>query len=776
LKARIIKFISFLVSVSLFSIAQIYFLNIFHNLINSPTAVYFTSFFCTTGVVVVFYTLMSAIIRKVFKISLGYQLYDYKKVMDDNLESLENSGTSKTLANKLLLSISRQVKVQSAAIFISEGNSYLMKAFEGVSAELYNYDLRPDNLLVRWLKYHKKPLFKSELLRGFDSHMLAKEELSDLRVLYQEVKDLQIHVAIPVFINSKLVGIFTVGKPVGKLRFSKEDIDFLTQMAKQVIAGSERITLEDKMNSKVKEIMMLQKVGKIINSHADINIVLQMLTKNIVEVMDVSRGILMIYNHEEEVLENRSVYGFSKEWRNFKIEVKYRKLARIFRNKQAMIIKRQHKKLLSVFTDILVDDCILIPIHNSREFLGVIVIDNYPLKLTLDASDQHLLGLFVSQVVNAIEKFRLSSEKNLQMKQLYKLNEEVNIVKVHTENILKNIHNAVIATDENNNVTVYNKAAQDYFGYSASDILGCDFEMLIKDIPSLSQVITAESSVPYSFDIVINRNNESLPIKGYYIPLKQQEVVMGRMFVLSDVSQIKDLEKQLYFSDRLSSIGTIAASMMHEIKNPLASLKMFSQVMSQRYADPDFWSKYGLIVVEEIDRLDLLVSNFLGFSKKQSNMMDEIQFSKLLDKVLNLVSMKIKRNKIRIITDVSEHLVIRGDEKALQQVIINMLINSEQAFAPDQEQKLITIKGFAANDKACISIFDNGRGIPVGEKQNIFNPFYTTKKEGTGLGLFISSRIISELSGTLTVESNEGQGTEFRIELPLCTQKLFEIA
>jgi len=223
-------------------------------------------------------------------------------------------------------------------------------------------------------------------------------------------------------------------------------------------------------------------------------------------------------------------------------------------------------------------------------------------------------------------------------------------------------------------------------------------------------------------------------------------------------------QKQLLMADKLSSLGRIAASLAHEIKNPLAAIKGLSQMIDKNINDREFMMDFKEVVPREIDRIDSLVGGMTKLGRETKPLHIKVNIDSLIDNVLKLFNSKIKGQNIELTKNLSSKIEINGDPEQLTQVFTNLLLNAIQAMPNGGK---LEIKTSQFDQKVLIEIRDNGPGIPEDKLKDIFEPFFTTKEEGMGLGLAITYKIIKEHGGEIEVENNKDSGTKFRITLPL---------
>ncbi|MCK5286908.1 MAG: HAMP domain-containing protein [Thermodesulfovibrionia bacterium] len=214
-------------------------------------------------------------------------------------------------------------------------------------------------------------------------------------------------------------------------------------------------------------------------------------------------------------------------------------------------------------------------------------------------------------------------------------------------------------------------------------------------------------------------------------------------------------------AEKLSSIGQISAGLAHELKNPITTLKMLFQAFGEQ---PDMTKEDAEIIQSEIEKIDTILTRFLGFVRQKDFHSSEIDINTLVNHVLTLATFDLQHNGIVVHKDMIETLPhIKGDRSLLEQVFLNLVLNSIQAM-PDGGE--IRISGKTDNGFIEIMIWDKGSGIPSDIKAKVFDPFFTTKADGTGLGLSIAYNIIKTHGGQLYFNSNERSGTVFTVKLP----------
>jgi len=248
---------------------------------------------------------------------------------------------------------------------------------------------------------------------------------------------------------------------------------------------------------------------------------------------------------------------------------------------------------------------------------------------------------------------------------------------------------------------------------------------------------------------------------------------------IRDVTEKRMQELQLMQSEKMSSIGVLAAGVAHEINNPLASVAGYAEALLRRFKvdtslenDPrlEDFSKYLQVIIRESYRCKGIIDSLLSFSRKSDgSIQGELDINKILLELLELVRHKSNYERIEIQTNFEDDLpAISGDPSGLRQVFMNLLLNAHQAI--NDSGKIIITTSCTDLSSVTVVISDNGCGISKENIDQIWDPFFSTKAVGSGLGLglAITYNIIKRHGGDINVESSAGKGTTFTIRIPVC--------
>jgi len=233
---------------------------------------------------------------------------------------------------------------------------------------------------------------------------------------------------------------------------------------------------------------------------------------------------------------------------------------------------------------------------------------------------------------------------------------------------------------------------------------------------------------------------------------------------------IIEIEGQLRKAERLSAIGELGAVLAHEIRNPLASIKGTAEILKDDLRPGDRKYEFLEILVKESERLNRVVEDFLRMARPQPVIMGNCDLMAELNNVITLVSAEARKREVRLELNPAALPVIEGDPEKLRQAFLNIILNGLQATPPDGSVTItVSLEEAKANgpDSIELSFSDTGPGIEADKMERIFEPFYTSKEGGTGLGMAITRKIIEGHGGRIEVMSEPGAGADFRIHLPV---------
>ncbi|MBO1510209.1 ATP-binding protein [Metabacillus bambusae] len=260
----------------------------------------------------------------------------------------------------------------------------------------------------------------------------------------------------------------------------------------------------------------------------------------------------------------------------------------------------------------------------------------------------------------------------------------------------------------------------------------------------------------------------------YYLASLSPLIVNSQVVEVSgiaiDITKEKNNEKKIREMEKLSIVGELAAGVAHEIRNPLTSIKGFTQIIKENINDEKL-KEYLSIMLDDLDRISNIVNEFMFISKPKETMeIKQIEINMLISNVIHFMEPQSNLKSICVSTDFDKTIVAQCDPNQLKQVLINLLQNAIEA---SSDNKNIEVLLKEIDDHFyMIQITDNGCGMSSERQKRLFEPFYTTKEKGTGLGLMMCKRIIETHNGTIDVKSKERLGTVVKIVLPLSRERI----
>lgn len=399
-----------------------------------------------------------------------------------------------------------------------------------------------------------------------------------------------------------------------------------------------------------------------------------------------------------------------------------------------------------------------------------------PSRLTLPETFQTFGVYALALLVVGILGGTLAEQLQLADRSLREKEQGLTRLQVFHENIVHSISSGVFTADAGGCITSFNPAAQEATGYMIADVAGRPWREVFNWHPSEPADERLNSAVPAAtrFEVECKRADGNRLILGMTLsPLHEQGKQTGLVGVFKDLTQIRDLEEEMRRKEWLASLGEMSAGMAHEIRNPLGALAGAMQMLRKDAIEDETNRRLMDIAIREATRLDNIITEFLQYARPPALDLAERDLNKVLAETLDLVQHEARtRSKINIVTSLAvEPLTAMVDQDQFRQVFWNMATNAFEAM-PNGGQLTISTScrrieiGERRGDVIEIAFHDTGEGIPRQNLDKIFLPFFTTKKEGSGLGLAAVHRIVDLHGGWIKVESQEREGSRFVVCMP----------
>lgn len=345
--------------------------------------------------------------------------------------------------------------------------------------------------------------------------------------------------------------------------------------------------------------------------------------------------------------------------------------------------------------------------------------------------------------------------------------------------LLNSLNQGVIVTDHGLNITYVNHAFCDMFSNEQSALLGRSLESLTQEEISsdleIDPFAISRRLADFTLESVENQNRELVVPQpsGHYryiqistTPIKDMTSrCIGVLLLYQDRTAEKELQETMRRHDQLETVSQMAASIAHEVRNPMTSVQGFLQLMSKEIDPSHTHSMYLHVMEEDLKRINNIITEYLNFSRMGSDSLEDVWIGTLLHNLCTLLESEANLKGIQLELTLSDNNpLLIANPHGLKQVLINLARNAMEAMKEEGGTLSLVLEN--TDDQIILMVRDTGPGIEPEHLARIFNPFYTTKKTGTGLGLFISKKIIDEHNGTIRVQSEAGKGTIFAIYLP----------
>jgi two-component system sensor histidine kinase HydH len=334
-------------------------------------------------------------------------------------------------------------------------------------------------------------------------------------------------------------------------------------------------------------------------------------------------------------------------------------------------------------------------------------------------------------------------------------------IKAFSDNLVTNMPIGLVALDDNQRITSLNNAAGSVLKLLSDEVIG---EHAEKVLPAelwhlLKNLNTEKGVVEKEIDCTVQKG-EVIPLEISATLLNDEDgTFLGNVVLFKDLSEVRALRKEIARSQRLASVGRLAAGVSHEIRNPLSSIKGFATYFKERYYDVPENQQISNLMIQEVDRLNRVVGQLHEFARPITVLKKSIQIKAFLKDSLKLIERQASEANISIKTDfdsdVDEILI---DPDRINQVLLNLYLNAIDSMNNGGSLTVMLAKSPKKNGIE-IKVSDTGKGITEGDLSHVFDPYFTTKASGTGLGLAIVHNIMEAHGGEIAIESRLGQGT-----------------
>lgn len=339
-------------------------------------------------------------------------------------------------------------------------------------------------------------------------------------------------------------------------------------------------------------------------------------------------------------------------------------------------------------------------------------------------------------------------------------------MKAFSDSLVENMPIGLVALNGRGEIIAFNQTAESITGYVFRDVIGkkADDVMPAPCLALLENLKTGKKVIEKDIDCPV-RDGRMVPLEVIATRTEENGNFLGYVFLIRDITEILYLKKEIARSQRLVSLGNLAAGVAHEIRNPLSSIKGFATFFKERYRDNPEDEKTAEIMIQEVDRLNRVISQLLEFARPMVIERKPVSIQKLIAYTLKMIERQALKKGITVHSetppDVGDILI---DSDKITQVFLNLCLNAIESM---ERGGVLSVILFPHHERMIrIDIADTGRGMDQEELTNIFDPYFTTKPAGTGLGLAIVHKIIEAHKGEIRATSIRGKGTTVSVFLP----------
>jgi two-component system sensor histidine kinase HydH len=341
-------------------------------------------------------------------------------------------------------------------------------------------------------------------------------------------------------------------------------------------------------------------------------------------------------------------------------------------------------------------------------------------------------------------------------------------VKALSDSLVEHMPVGLVVIDADERVMVFNDTAEKLFGRVAAETIGKPSPDILPPacLDMLRELGTQRLIAEKEFECAVSEGR-TIPLEVIAAVLRDDEGAMiGRIALFRDLSELQHLRKEVERSQRLAAVGSLAAGVAHEIRNPLSSIKGFATYFRQRYSGVPEDVDVADVMIREVDRLNRVITELLEFSRPMALKRKETDLAGLVRGILGTVEGQARDKGITVKADLPSGLFEASiDPDRLTQVLLNLFLN---ALAAMDKGGVLSVKVARQDEKTLqISVADTGTGIRKEDLGRVFDPYFTTKPSGTGLGLAIVHRIVEAHGGEIRLESEPGKGSNFSLFLPV---------
>lgn len=540
--------------------------------------------------------------------------------------------------------------------------------------------------------------------------------------------------------GDNVYGYICVGKKLSGEDFLDKEISFVEAVASHLVGVIDNVNLYEQVKNKAEKLLLLNEIQKKVYYNNESDTIYNMLSQEILNVFSLDDVVIFLPENDVFVVVSctkNNLYGKLIPDSLFSFD------------NQINIIAKDHELLSFLEIE---KKSIVASLLSYGEIKGYILFSGIE-----NEYEKGLLKTYINYLSGVISNI-----------QLYKKTQEMFD---YNKSILESVDQVVITIKRDGTVVSANSAAIDSIGVTEGDNF-YDVEIIRETFKN--RIINSFRSGQEENMTELNLDTPS-GVREYLMSLlfigkHSSSVSSNLMIVLSDITELKQLKLELMQKERLAAMSSMASVIVHEIRNPLTSVSALVNLVPRQHKDQEFLEMFNDLVPAELDRVNSLMEDLLEFSRNKPLKKKEVNLKELLEERIRLLEVKASQENVNFILD-AESIFAYVDEYKLSQVLQNLMQNAVQSMPSGGNVNVCVKKEYIDDDDyekrmACISVSDTGMGMSDLTRDSLFKPFFTTKDNGTGLGLAVSKKIIEEHGGIISVKSKEGIGTTFSVYVP----------
>jgi PAS domain S-box-containing protein len=417
---------------------------------------------------------------------------------------------------------------------------------------------------------------------------------------------------------------------------------------------------------------------------------------------------------------------------------------------------------------------VLAPFLVRDRFLGVMILSR-PAQQPFSQEHEHMLSIMADQASAALSNVKLFDDLSSANAKLIESERRARESSSYLERLLETANDAIFTIDPLGRISYSNRKAGQW-GWAKEELFGKDFRLFLEDNPALKEW---RPGAPPPADriyeaVLFNSSGERRVV---LISTSQAVDDSGEsepswMLMVSDLTERRQLERQLLHSEKLESIGVLAAGVAHEVGNPLSTISGYAQILDSGVEDERERKEYLQAILTQTARIQKILKELLDYSRPSRGLSETLDLARHLPGIMGMLEAQRVFARVRVDYDLDERHsppLVRMDRDHLAQVVVISAMNAAQAMAEQKEPPpAFTVSLSKEAGAVVMTLSDNGPGMPFEVRQRVWDPFFTTKGpgQGTGLGLAICQRIVDSYHGGIELSTAEGRGATFRVSLP----------